>query len=77
MIREHTKNEICLMRTILQHYQRLCRAEGAQLRSIEHRGRHYAQHFDGGFVIPPAPLLITDLIATCAPPSVASALEGS
>lgn len=41
------------MHKILRDYRRLCRAEGAELRSIERRGRHYALHFDGGFVIAP------------------------
>jgi hypothetical protein len=39
------------MRKVVREYQQLCHAEGVSLLSIESRSRHYALHFEKGFLI--------------------------
>lgn len=39
------------MRKIIREYHQMCRAEGVELLGIEHRGRHFALHFERGFLI--------------------------
>lgn len=42
---------VSLMRKVVREYQQLCQAEGVFLLGIEPRGRHYALHFEMGFLI--------------------------
>ena len=39
------------MRKVVREYQQMCRAEDVALLGIEARGRHYALHFERGFLI--------------------------
>lgn len=39
------------MRRVVREYQQMCRAEDVALLGIEVRGRHYALHFERGFLI--------------------------
>jgi len=39
------------MHKIVREYHKLCRVEGVSLLGIEARGRHYALHFERGFLI--------------------------
>lgn len=39
------------MRKIVREYQQMRHAEGAPLLGIEARGRHFALHFERGFII--------------------------
>lgn len=42
------------MRKVVRDYQQICRAEGVTLLRIEVRSRHYALHFERGFLIAPS-----------------------
>lgn len=39
------------MRKVVREFQQLCQTECAPLLRIEARGRHYALHFERGFLI--------------------------
>jgi hypothetical protein len=39
------------MHKVIREYRQLCRSEGVPLIGIESRGRHYALHFEGRFLI--------------------------
>lgn len=51
MSQQISLNEDCLMRKVLREHQQMCRAEDVALLGIEARGRHYALHFERGFLI--------------------------
>ena len=55
------------MRKVVREYQQLCRAEGVDLLAIEPRGRHYALHFERGFLIAASTPPITARAITSAP----------
>lgn len=42
------------MRKIVREYRQLCEAEGVDLLRIEMRSRHYALHFERGYLIAPS-----------------------
>lgn len=51
MIQEITIHGNHPIRKVVREYQQLCRVEGVDLLGIEPRGRHYALHFERGFLI--------------------------